>query len=123
MQQANLHQQLLTNVLEVRFVRRTQKQTAPPTRRMWCTNSVDILNSINGKIILGYQAPTSSPKYDPALNDIVITWDILMQDFRCIPANACTVLQTIPATEEFWKFFNENIYTMSTQQKLDFMNT
>jgi len=123
MQQASLHQQLLTNVLEVRFVRRTQKQSALPTRRMWCTNSVDILNSLNGKAILGYVAPLTVPKYNPASNDVVITWDILMQDFRCIPADTCNVLQTIPATEEFWKYFNENIYIMSTQQKIDFMNS
>ena len=64
-----------------------------------------------------------NPKFNPAAENIIITWDILMQNFRCISMDSCEMIQSVPANEEFWKFFNENIYIMSTQQKINFMNT
>ncbi len=75
---------LLENVLDIRFLRRTPKAGAGSTRRMLCTNSTNLLNSYNGKVILGYVAPTQYPKYDPQAENIIITWDILMQNYRCI---------------------------------------
>jgi hypothetical protein len=114
---------LLSNVLDVRFLRRTPKAGSSSTRRMLCTNSAELLNSYNGKVILGYQAPTQYPKFNPKSENIIITWDILMQDYRCINVDNCTVIQRLAANDEFWKYFNENIYIMSTSQKINFMNT
>lgn len=114
---------LLTNVADIRFVRRVPTQGKAATRRMWCTNSSTLLNSFNGRSILNYHAPTHNPKFNPASENIIITWDILMQNFRCISMDGCELVRSVPANEDFWKFFNENIYIMSTQQKINFMNS
>ena len=50
-------------------------------------------------------------------------WDILMQDYRNINCNQVDLIQEIPANNDFWVYFNENIYPMSAQQKLNFMNS
>jgi hypothetical protein len=46
-----------------------------------------------------------------------------MQDYRNINMNQCDLIQEIPANDDFWIYFNENIYPMSAGQKLDFMNS
>lgn len=114
---------LLTNVVDVRFVRRVPVKGRSLTRRMWCTNSAALLNSFNGRNILNYQPPSQNPKFNPAADNIIITWDILMQDFRCISVDNCDIIQSVPANDDFWKFFNENIFILSTQQKINFMNS
>lgn len=114
---------LLTNVAEIRYVRRIPVPEKGTTRRMWCTNSVALLNSFNGKTILNYHVPKVLPKFNPNEHNIIITWDILMQDFRCINMDSCDLLQSFPANDTFWKYFNENIFTMSTQQKINFMQS
>ena len=114
---------LLTNVADIRFVRRRPVAGKSLTRRMWCTNSAALLNSFNGRAVLNYHAPTHNPKFNPSSENIIITWDILMQNFRCINMDSCEIIQSVPANDDFWKFFNENIYIMSTQQKINFMNT
>jgi hypothetical protein len=120
---SQLKSTLLTNVADVRFVRRLPAAGKAPTRRMWCTNSSSLLTSFNGRNILNYHAPVYTPTFNPAAENIIITWDILMQNFRCISMDSCELIQSVPANDEFWKFFNENIYIMSTQQKINFMNT
>jgi hypothetical protein len=114
---------LLSNVLEIRFLRRTPKAGANSFRRMMCTNSMSLLNSYNGKVILGYFTPTQMPKFNPSQNNIVITWDILMQNYRCVSTDNCSIIKQYPANDEFWKYFNENIYTMSTQDKINYMSS
>ena len=42
---------------------------------------------------------------------------------RNINMNQCNLIQQIPANEDFWVYFNENIYPMSSKQKFDFMNS
>ena len=46
-----------------------------------------------------------------------------MQDYRNINMNQCDLIQEIPANDDFWIYFNENIYPMSSSQKLNFMNS
>lgn len=118
-----LYQTLLHSVCDIRFVRRRPKPFAAETRRMWCTNCAPLLESFNGKSILNYRVPKNLPKYNPSEKFTIITWDILMQDFRTISVDACDIIKKIPANEDFWKFFNENILTMSTQEKINFMNS
>ena len=45
-----------------------------------------------------------------------------MQNYRTISMTSCDLIQQIPPNE-FWKYFNDNIYPMSPEQKYNFMNT
>jgi hypothetical protein len=89
---------------------------------MLCTNSLNLLNSVEGRLALNYKRAINMPKFDPTQKNLVITWDIIMQDYRCINANACDLIQVIPANKEFWKFFNEKLAGMSAPEKINFMN-
>ena len=121
--QSSLRSLLLTNVAEIRFQRRVNVPGSTTFRRMWCTNSSALLNSYNGKAILNYRSPSKGYAYDITSKNLIVTWDILMQDYRNISMDNCELLRSVPANEEFWKFFNENILIMSTQQKINFMNS
>ena len=63
------------------------------------------------------------PKFDPSTKDLIITWDIFMQDYRCINMVACDLIQVIPANKSFWNFFNEKLALLSASQKITFMNS
>jgi hypothetical protein len=89
---------------------------------MLCTSSYKLLNSPEGRVALNYKRAYSTPKFNPAQKNLVITWDIIMQDYRCINMVACNLIQVIPANQQFWKFFNEKLSLLSTQQKIRFMN-
>tara|TARA_R100001510_G_C7507122_1_gene108324 strand:+ start:48 stop:425 length:378 start_codon:yes stop_codon:yes gene_type:complete len=114
---------LQNNVVEVRFPRRIVKPGLAATRRMLCTNSLNLLNSVNGRISLNYFAPKGAPRTYLGTDNLSVAWDILMQDYRNINCNQVDLIQEIPANEDFWVYFNENIYPMSAQQKLNFMNS
>lgn len=118
-----IFQTLLNNVAEVKFIRKRPVAGLPPIRRMLATNNMGVLGSANGKIVLNYRTPTNLPHYNPAAANVIITWDILMQDFRTINAADCDIVKTYAPNEEFWKYFNENIFPMSVQQKQAFMMT
>ena len=77
---------------------------------MLCTNSIELLNSVNGRISLNYFAPKGPPKAYLGPDHLAVAWDILMQDYRNINMNQCNLIQQIPANEDFWVYFNENIY-------------
>jgi hypothetical protein len=89
---------------------------------MLCTNSVPILNSMNGKLLLNYKQPKRSPKFNPSNKNIIITWDVFMQDFRCINLDSCELIKTFPG-DDFWNYFNEKLRFMSPSEKERFMNT
>lgn len=114
---------LLSNVVELKFFRRRPKAGSPPTRRMLCTNSLALLNSVEGRLALNYRRAINMPKFDPTQNNLIITWDIFMQDYRCINMVACDIIQVIPANKEFWKYFNEKLAGMSAAQKIGYMNS
>ena len=114
---------LLANVVDLRFVRKVPVKNKPPVRRMICTKNSALLNSNNGLISLGYRAPVYVPKYNPAAEGLVIAWDILMQDFRNIWAETVTVIRIIPPNDDFWKYFNTELYIMKPAQKLQFMSS
>ena len=63
------------------------------------------------------------PKFNPNTKNLVITWDIFMQNYRCINMAACDLLQIIPANKEFWTFFNQKLAGMNVAQKINFMNS
>jgi hypothetical protein len=113
---------LLNNVAEIKFFRRRPKPGAGPTRRMLCTNSLQLLNSTEGRLALNYKRALQMPKFDPNQKNLIITWDIFMQNYRCINMQACDLIQVIPANTEFWKYFNEKLAKLSAAQKMNFMN-
>ncbi len=113
---------LESNVCEIKFTRRRPVANEPLSRRMLCTNSVPILNSMNGKLLLNYKQPKRSPKFNPSNKNIIITWDVFMQDFRCINLDSCELIKTFPE-DDFWNYFNEKLRFMSPSEKERFMNT
>jgi hypothetical protein len=119
---ATLKSLLLNNVVEIKFNRRRIKPGAAPTRRMLCTNSLALLNSTEGRIALNYKRAINSPKFNPNEKNLIITWDIFMQNYRCINMAACDMIQVIPANQQFWKYFNERLVMLSAAQKINFMN-
>jgi len=90
---------------------------------MWCTKSYDLLTSTNGKVSLNYRAPTNPKKVNETNDNILVVWDVFMQDYRAISMLECELIQQIPADESFWQFFNDNLYNMTAEQKAAFMNS
>ena len=118
---------LSTNVVELRFRRRRVKPNFNIERRMLCTNDQLLLNSMGGMHILNYRpvGHGSGLKYNPTMKNLVISWDLLMQDWRAINCNDCdvvSVLQSSPNPDKFWTYFTEKIATMGADQKMVFMN-
>ena len=122
-QRATLDNILLNNVCELRFVRRVPVAGLSPTRHILCTKSYSLLNSSNGRITLNYRPPRGPVKINEAVDNLIVVWDILMQDYRNVNMNQCDLIQEIPANDDFWIYFNENIYPMSAKQKFNFMNS
>jgi hypothetical protein len=116
---------LMKNVAEVRFRRRKQKPGHKTERRMLCTNDRLLLNSIGGKNILNFKAPTGQLKFNPAAKNLLVVWDIFLQNWRminCDDVDVVAIIQSTPA-DKWWKYFNESILPLSTQQKATFNNT
>lgn len=91
---------------------------------MLCTNSFTLLNSQNGRLTLNFRPTARFQDYDPAVKNLIIVWDIFMQNYRQINCtNGVELIRTIPANEEFWKYFTENLQTLTPQEKLNFQNT
>ena len=114
---------LLNNVCEIYFLRRHPVSGKRDYRRMLCTNSSTLLNSYNGRKVLSFRKATAPPHFSPQQKNIIITWDILMIDYRCINMDECFLIKKYPANDTFWKYFNENIYTMSTLDKMVYMDS
>ena len=120
-----LAQLLMTNVVELRFRRRIEKAGFGDYRRMLCTNDKVLLMSQLGRNILNFEPATQPPKFNPAQKNLIITWDIFMQNYRCINCNdveVVAVINTSPNATEWWKYFNESIAPMPAGQKAQFMN-
>lgn len=115
---------LKTNVCEVKFARRLFKPGASATRRMLCTNSFTLLNSANGRLTLNYRPTSRLPVYDPTIKNLVITWDIFMQNYRQINFDGpVDLIKSIPANDEFWEYFSKNLANLTPAEKLQFQNT
>lgn len=112
---------LRSNVAEIKFTRRLPKRGSPPTRRMLCTCCIALLNSSQGRITLNFRPAYGKLAYNPTQKNLIVVWDILMQDYRMINMSACDLFATIPQNG-FWSFFNKKLATMTTKQKIDFMN-
>ena len=113
---------LQENVAEIKFIRRNPKPGKPGSRRMLCTNNADLLFSLKGKMALNFRGTSKPPEYNPAAKNLLITWDIMMQDYRSINMDSCQVISVIPANDQFWNYFTEKIVPMSPEDKLGFMD-
>jgi len=120
---SNLKTMLLSKVCEVKFARRNPKPGRPASRRMLCTNNVQLLNSVEGRTVLNYSPPRQAPAYNPNQENLIIVWDILMQGFRTINCDTVDLITTLEADQTFWTYLNEKIAPMSAQEKMAFMNT
>ena len=110
------------NVIELKFIRRRVKPGANPTRRMLCTNSAVILNSREGREALHFK-PSSKPlRYNPTSRNLIVVWDIFMQDYRTVNVDRCNLIAQIPANDEFWRYFSEVLSKMTPAQKITFMS-
>ena len=122
---AALAQLLMTNVIELRFKRRIEKAGFGDYRRMLCTNDKGLLMSQLGRNILNFEPATQSPKFNAAQKNLIICWDIFMQNYRCINCNdveVIAVINTSPDPKEWWQYFNDSIAPMPANQKAGFMN-
>jgi hypothetical protein len=120
---ASLKNLLRSNVCEIEFLRRRPKAGRPSYRKMMCTLCNDLLNSTNGRISLNYRPPVHGLPYNAESKNLLPVWDIFMQDWRMVNMDACNLLNTIKADDSFWKYYNENLYTMSAQDKINYMDT
>jgi len=118
---------LATNVLEIRFRRRHEKLGWSWSRRMLCTNSKLLLNSLVGKMTLHFSPPTQPPPYNYYSKNLIAGWDILMQEYRAIPLDAVDIVGSfeLHSTDDvyrFWDYFTTYIVHMSKTAKKQFMD-
>jgi hypothetical protein len=93
------------------------------TRRMLCTNSFTLLNSQNGRLTLNFRPTARFQDYDPAVKNLIIVWDIFMQNYRQINCDNVDLVQTIPANDEFWEYYTARLQNLTPQEKINFQNT
>ena len=131
-----LKQMLLNHVIELKYQRKHPTQSSN-TRRMFCTGAYpnfqnsQFLASIGAQSALGFRYPKGAspypPKgYNPDEKNLVVTYDIFMQDYRNIYVYRCNSIRAFPVDtknniENFWEYFNNNIANMSQQDKIEFL--
>ena len=122
----NLKALARTHVCEIKFRRRHLVAGKSPYRRMLCTSAQNILNTLDGKLTLNYRVttppPYRNPYYDPNRYNLVILWDIIMQDYRAVNMSYCNLIARVPANEKFWEYFRDNIFHKSPAEKSSWMN-
>lgn len=119
---ASLKGTLQNNVCEIIFEKRRPKPGDSSQRRMLCTLDENLLNSVNGRTTLNYKPPSGPPKYNTAEKNLLPVWDIMMQGWRMVSLDKCEIVNTIPENE-FFEYFNQNIYPMSADEKRNYMGT
>ena len=122
----SLSRLLMTNAVELRFRRRHKKPGYKDFRRMLCTNDRALLLSTPGKRILHFVPTHDHLKYDPASKNLIVAWDIFLQNWRminCDDVDVVAMIKTSPDSLEFWNYFNDQLVKMSARHKANFMNT
>lgn len=92
---------------------------------MLCCNSGTFLSSFKGRLIFKYRPPRGLPPFNPKEKNIIITWDIISMNYRCIPIDDVYIVNSYPITtkkgeDEFWKIFDGYYYSMSSMEKQQF---
>lgn len=112
---------LARRVCDVSFSRRIKKPYFPLHRRMLCTNNMSILGSVAGRTTLNFRPPLGyGPSYDPVEKNLIIVWDILVQDYRNINCNYVNLNYTWE-DNQFWNDFELIFSKMNGLQKVNFM--
>lgn len=123
----NLKALARNNICEIKFRRRNPVKGKPLFRRMLCTSAQNVLNSLDGRLTLNYRPttppPFMNPYYNPDQKNLVILWDIIMQDYRAINMSFCNLIARVPANKAFWDYFRENIFHKSPAEKTMWMNS
>jgi hypothetical protein len=114
----------LTNLVELKFIRRIKKSSSLPTRRMLCTRDMRILNSSQGRMVFNFLPPIKSAPYDAKSKNLLPVFDIIFQDWRNIPVESVMVMMAIPTNPQkpFWEYFDRVLRKMTKVQKKDFIN-
>ena len=71
---------------------------------------------------LNFKPTYKPPEYNPMQKNLILTWDIFMQDYRSINMDSCQLISTIPANDLFWNYFTEKLTNMNASQKIAFMD-
>ena len=121
---SGLSQLLSSNVVELKFTRRNPRSNRPPTRRMLASLSTAILDTDLGRSIFNFKPPTAAPSYSASAYNLLVVYDLFMQDWRSIPADATEVVRVLPSNppSEFWEYFSTTISKMTASQKATFMD-
>ena len=116
---------LKNNICDLLIIRRRPERAPgrPDIRQMLCTNSMEILRSENGLRTLNYRGSFEPKQVDERLHNLVVTWDIIMQDYRNVSMDMCYLVQKMPADDNFWEYFNKHIFPMSPNEKMRYMDT
>ena len=83
----------------------------------------NLLTSYNGKISLNYRLPRTGRRIDEVKHNIVVVWDIMMQDYRNVSMEQCHIRQIVPGDDTFWKYYSDVLLKMSPAQKMNFMDS
>jgi hypothetical protein len=118
----------LVCVCELFIKRRIPVKGRPAFRRMLCTNSSALLNSLRGKTQLLYRPPKGLPPFNPYQKNLIITWDIMVMDYRCINVDECYLIGKYPVVtdknqEVFWGVFDEYYLQMTSKEKQTFIDS
>lgn len=121
---AELDRLVANNVCEIFFMRRRPERAPrrPEFRRMLCSNSMEVLRSENGIRSLNFRSPSGLKKLNESFHNIVVVWDIFMQDYRNVSMENCYLVQQIPP-ENFWQYYNKVLYPMSANEKMMYMDS
>ena len=71
---------------------------------------------------LNFKPTSKPPKYNPGQKNLIITWDVFMQNYRSINMSDCQLISIIPANDQFWNYFTEKLTNMTPAQKIGFMD-
>ena len=118
---------LATNVCEISFVRRHEKDNWSSIRGMLATTNYPLLNTLLGKNVLNFQPPKGvGMGYDYKSKNLCVAWDIFRQEYRVFGAERAVVKSSMEVTtekgrREFWVYFTQLLSQMTNDQKLQFM--
>lgn len=95
---------------------------------MLCSTSPILLMSLDGRLTLNYRPTNNPPAYNPDKYNLVIVWDILMQNYRSVNMSYCNLIAKIPLNNKtsltkFWDYFNKEIYPKSSAEKTIWMDS
>lgn len=116
----SLDTKLMNGACSISFVRKNPSKGRSPVRQMWCTKDFGILNSVNGRTNLNYRPPRHAKQINENVHNVLIVWDIFMQNYRTINMDQCTLVEEVPG-DVFWEYFNENLFNLTAEDKSAFM--